>query len=45
VIFDLQSDLAETKTVQAENAARAAKLKKVLVDGRDAGYTRLGAGG
>ncbi len=43
-LFNLKADPAETNDVIAANAELAAKLKKALVEARDRGYTRLGAG-
>ena len=43
-LFNLKEDPFETKEVSAANAARVAKLKQRLVESRDRGYTRPGAG-
>ena len=39
-LFNLATDPAETKDVRAENEELAAKLRKLLVEGRDEGRTR-----
>lgn len=42
-LYDLKADLSETKDVLTPNTALAAKMKKLLAEARDNGYTRLGA--
>ncbi len=43
-LFNLKADPSETKDVLTANAELAAKLKKLLVESRDRGFTRPGAG-
>ncbi len=43
-LYDLKSDPAETTDVIGKQDDRAAKLKKLLAAGRNAGFTRPGAG-
>ena len=43
-LYNLKEDPAETKDVIAANTDRAAAMKKLLVESRDRGYTRPGAG-
>ena len=43
-LYNLQNDPAESKNVFAENAERAAKMKRRLEEARQAGFTRPGAG-
>ncbi len=43
-LFNLKSDPSESSDVMAANAELATKLKKTLVEARDRGYTRVGAG-
>lgn len=42
-LFDLKSDPSETRSVAGGNEALAAKLKKLLAESRDRGFTRPGA--
>ncbi len=42
-LFNLTADPAETKDVSAENKELVAKLRKLLADARDRGFTRPGA--
>jgi hypothetical protein len=44
-LYNLHDDPAETKNVIAANRERAEKMKKALVEARDRGFTRPGAGG
>jgi arylsulfatase A-like enzyme len=41
-LYNLKQDPAETKNVIADNAELAAKMKKILNEARDRGYTRSG---
>jgi len=43
-LFNLRDDPAETKDVAGANPDRAAAMKKALVQARDRGFTRPGAG-
>jgi arylsulfatase A-like enzyme len=43
-LFNLRADPFETNDVRAANAELAAKLKRFLVEARDRGFTRPGAG-
>ena len=43
-LFLLKADPAETNDVIAANAERAAKMKQLLAESRDRGFTRPGAG-
>jgi arylsulfatase A-like enzyme len=43
-LYNLKNDPYETKDVMAGNEKRAAAMKKLLVNSRDRGYTRPGAG-
>jgi arylsulfatase A-like enzyme len=43
-LFNLKDDPTETKNVISEHADLAAKMKKILVESRDHGFTRPGAG-
>jgi arylsulfatase A-like enzyme len=43
-LFNLKQDPSETKDVWGANKDRAAEMKKVLVEARDRGFTRPGAG-
>ena len=43
-LYNLKTDPAETRNIIAANAGQAAKLKKLLVEASDRGYTRPGAG-
>jgi arylsulfatase A-like enzyme len=43
-VYNLRDDPAETTNVAAANADRAATMKKVLVEARERGFTRAGAG-
>ncbi len=43
-LFNLKSDPSESSDVIAANTELATKLKKTLVEARDRGYTRVGAG-
>jgi arylsulfatase A len=43
-LYNLKSDPAEAKNVITDNTELAAKLKKLLVEARDRGYTRADAG-
>ena len=43
-LFNLQQDPFETNNVWAANQDRAAEMKKVLVESRNRGFTRPGAG-
>jgi hypothetical protein len=43
-LYNLKLDPSETKDVIADNAEQAAKMKKLLVESRERGFTRPGAG-
>ncbi len=43
-LYNLNLDPSETKDVIADNAELAAKMKKLLIESRDHGFTRPGAG-
>lgn len=43
-LFNLRNDPAEETNVSARNEERAVKMKKLLVEARDRGFTRPGAG-
>jgi arylsulfatase A-like enzyme len=43
-LYNLASDPAETRGVRAEHAELAAKMKKLLNEARERGFTRPGAG-
>jgi hypothetical protein len=43
-LFNLKNDPAETQDVSADNAEQAAKMKKLLQEARNAGYTRPSSG-
>ena len=43
-LYNLKRDPAETKNVLTENAELAVKMKKMLKESRDRGYTRTGGG-
>ncbi len=43
-LFDVKADIAEAKDVASANRERVAKMKQVLVESRDRGFTRPGAG-
>jgi arylsulfatase A-like enzyme len=43
-LYNLASDPAETRDVRAEHAELAAKMKKLLNEARERGFTRPGAG-
>jgi arylsulfatase A-like enzyme len=44
-LFNFKTDPAEAANAIAENGELAARLKQLLIEGRDRGYTRPGAGG
>jgi arylsulfatase A len=43
-LYNLKTDPAETKNVLADNTELAAKMKKLLSQARDQGFTRRGGG-
>jgi hypothetical protein len=43
-LYNLKADPAETRNVIAANLELAARMKRVLIESRDRGYTRPGAG-
>ncbi|MCX8090026.1 MAG: hypothetical protein N3I86_03690, partial [Verrucomicrobiae bacterium] len=44
-LYNLKTDPSETRNVRAEHAELAAKMKKLLNEARERGFTRPGAGG
>ncbi|MDW8310192.1 MAG: sulfatase-like hydrolase/transferase, partial [Verrucomicrobiales bacterium] len=44
-LYNLKTDPSETRNVRAEHAELAAKMKKLLNEARERGFTRSGAGG